>query len=365
MRIGVDARQIENCRKLTGIGRYIVELCKQLHEVMPDAQFFLYGQSELRLPLDSVRFIPRVEQQKWARRLKSVIWLKTRAGRMVREDRLDAYWAVSTLLPNLGKGLKSLVTVHDLNHLVVPESMPATTLWTHRLFFRRDIRRAAAVATNSAGTARRLEKQLGIETRAVVYPAASRLFSPPGAAVIADVLRRHGLPANYLLTVATLEPRKNLECLITAFLALRESGELLDYQLVLVGGDGWKNDRLRAQIAANTCSIRSLGYVPDADLPALYAGCRAFVFPSVYEGFGIPALEARLCGAKVVAADVPEIREACGDVGHFVQPDVAGLMDGIRWSVAVDGREAAEMAASAPSWRQGAETMAAIFRSLS
>lgn len=361
VRIGIDARQIENRRKLTGVGRYIIEICRGLHEAIPEAQFLLYGQSEVRMPLDSPRFIPRVEPKAWARWMKSVVWLKVRAGLLLRHDQLDAYWAASTLLPCLPRGLGSVSTVYDLNHLVVPESMPALTLWTHRLFFRRDVARSSAVVTISSGTALRIQTQLGLATDAVVRPAASQIFVPPERTAVSAVLDRYGIAANYLLAVGTLEPRKNLESLISAFLSLCEAGELPDHQLVLVGSDGWKNEGVKALIAANAGTIRTLGYVPDGDLPALYAGCRAFVFPSIYEGFGIPVLEARLCGARVVAADVPEIREACGESGYFVTPDVEGLKGGIRRSL---GDTAVAVGATeVPSWREGAETLASIFRS--
>ncbi|MBY0579305.1 MAG: glycosyltransferase family 4 protein [Burkholderiales bacterium] len=329
---------------------------------MPEAKFFVYSQRPVTLPIvDSPRWQLRVEHRGWARRFKGTLWLKLCAGSLIYEDNLDAFWAGSTLLPRLPHGVRSLSVTYDLNHKIVPQSMATSALWIHRLFFDRDVRSADAIVAISQGTANRVESMLGRRANAVVYPAASTLFCPPTPSVIQETLIAHGLSQPYLLAVGTLEPRKNLELLIQVFLSMRQDGLLPGYRLVLVGGAGWKNMRLLELLEGHADVVRALGYVADEDLPSLYAGSSAFVFPSVYEGYGIPTLEARMCGAKVLAADIPEIREACGEGGIFIIPDAKGLRDGI---LQVLAQPYVSPVTDVPSWKMGAAEMAAQFRAL-
>jgi glycosyltransferase involved in cell wall biosynthesis len=289
------------------------------------------------------------------------LWYKRCVHALIRNDELDMFWAGSTLLPILPHNVRSLSTVYDLNHKVVPQSMTSSSLWAHRLFFDRDVRASNAVVAISQGTALRLNQLLGREADAVVYPAASPLFRAPPYEVVQKTLRAHNLSQPYLLAVGTLEPRKNLELLISVFIAMLQEGLLAGYQLVLAGGAGWKSARMNKLLSAHSDVVRVLGYVTDQDLPPLYSGSAAFVFPSVYEGFGIPALEARLCGARVLAADVPEIREACGGEGVFVTPDAKGIREGI---LTVLARPQVNPSFEAPTWMTGAAEMATQFRKL-
>lgn len=359
MRIGIDGRPLQG--QLTGVGRYVLELCRALDAALPEAEFFLYSQTPVAMPVDTARWRSRVEPWDWARRLKSALWLKLRAGMLARCDSLDVYWACATLLPRLPKGVQTLSTVYDLNYKVVPQTMSTATLWSHRLFFARDVHSADKVFAISRGTALRLERMHGRRADGVIFPAANSLFRPPTSTAIQEALRSYKVSKPYFLAVGTLEPRKNLELLIKVFIALRREGALTSYCLLLAGGVGWKDTRLRALLEDNPGAVRALGYVADQDLPALYAGSAAFVFPSLYEGYGMPALEARLCGAKVLAADIPEIREACGENGVFVKPDAAGLREGL---IRVLAQSDAGAVSTAPSWAEGAAILAANLRDL-
>lgn len=359
MRIGIDGRAWQG--NLTGVGRYMFELALELDSILPETEFFVYSQLPLAVPVISPRWHFRIEQRRWARLLKGTLWYKLCIDALIRNDKLELFWAASTLLPRLPLNIRTLCTVYDLNHKVVPDSMAPSVLWAHRLFFDRDVLASNAVVAISQGTALRIKCFLGRKVDAVVYPAAGPLFRAPPHEVVQKTLRVHNLQQPYLLAVGTLEPRKNLELLIQVFLTMRQEGLLSKYQLVLVGGAGWKNVRLRELLVGHADKVRVLGYVADEDLSSLYAGSAAFVFPSVYEGFGIPALEARLCGAKVLAADVPEIREACGGLGIFITPDAKGLRDGILQVLAQPHPCVVD---DAPSWSLGAVEMASQFRKL-
>jgi len=178
------------------------------------------------------------------------------------------------------------------------------------------------------GTADRLQAIWGYTTTAVVHPGMSGVFYSRTRCEIERVLNRYCLEKPYLLFVGTWEPRKGLQRLVAAFADLVEHRLLRDHQLVLIGDRGWK-DQAIAELLKNQERIRPLGFVDDDSLSALYSGADALVLPSTYEGFGMPVLEARACGTRVVTTDIPELREAGGHDAIYVPPTVDGIRDGI------------------------------------
>ena len=164
----------------------------------------------------------------------------------------------------------------------------------------------------------------------------------------------------YLLAVATWEPRKNLELLVKTFIQLKDEGKLEEYILVLVGGRGWKDKRL-ASLISGCDSILPLGYVPDDLLPKLYSGADLFLFPSKYEGYGMPVLESLACGTRVVTSDIPELREAGGDEAVYVEPTADGIRQGILKSLETEYDSKNGMNRY-PTWSDGAKKMAFTIR---
>jgi glycosyltransferase involved in cell wall biosynthesis len=181
------------------------------------------------------------------------------------------------------------------------------------------------------------------------FAAAPGIFRPePDAARITAVLDKHGIARRpYLLSLCTLEPRKNLPRLVRAFSALVEEERWRDLRLVLVGPADWKNDALFASLDERPVLRERVilpGFVPDGDLSALYSGARAFVFPSLYEGFGLPALEAMQCGVPVIASRTSAVPEVVGEAALTVDPaDEGALSDAMR-VVLSDTALAAELA---------------------
>lgn len=328
LRVGIDGTPLS--LKLTGIGRYTYEICKGLDALLPNARFFVYSKQPVVVPTISDRWTYRVDSWRGKKHLKNAAWLKFRAGRLCEEDGVDVFWASGTLLPWFRSAVRTVSTVYDLNYLVAPDSMARPTLWAHRLFFRRDVRKANLVCAISQGTADRLERHLGRKVDAVMPPAVGGSFAVVPQQDIDRTLAALGIGPPYLLALGTLEPRKNLDRLVRAFLDLKQAGAIPGHKLVLVGGKGWRDGALTRLLQESAGrDVLSLGYVSDEHLPALYGGADLFVFPSLYEGFGMPVAEALACGTRVVCTDSPEIREAGGESPVYVAPTVEGIRRGI------------------------------------
>ncbi len=208
----------------------------------------------------------------------------------------------------------SVATVHDLSIHRFPETHPAARRRYFDLAFERSLCRADALITDSEAVRQELIADYAVPPERVraIHLGVDSAFRPQAADALIPVLSRHGLaPSRYLLSVGTLEPRKRLDQLITAYAdlpaPLRER-----YPLVLAGSSGWLNDRVQPLIERGRSQgwLRYLGYVPQADLPALYAGAHAFAMMSAYEGFGLPLVEAMACGVPVLTSDcscMPEV----------------------------------------------------------
>lgn len=355
MRIGIDGRELNPQKR--GIGRYVWELCRALDRRVPDAEFVVYSRHAIELPVDSERWSLRTDPSSAGRRLSPLLWLKLRGGTLCHRDRLDAFWGTAVFLPRLTRDVRTVVSVYDLCHLLTPDTFDPLHLRGVRLFFEADVRRADAVLTVSRGTADRLRHHLGRVAEGVVVPGIGPEFRSPPPDVVESCRKRYGLQSPYILSVAAWEPRKNLALLAESFLDLKRLGKLSDHRLVLVGKEARRGmDDLRALLRLDGGrDIVSLGYVPDADLPALYSGGDALVLASVYEGFGMPVMEARACGTRVVATDIPELHEAGGDEATYVEPTRAGIREGILSALA-GARPAAR--SPLPGWDQCAGILA-------
>lgn len=323
LHLGVDARSL--CGRLTGIGRYVLETLLCLHEQRPDFRITLYcapGPVTVRIPSEwRVRVI----------RLPRQVAVKLVFGTLARRDGVDVFWAPQTLIP-LGRRLPVVSTVHDLNHKLARESMSWITRWAHTLWFDGDVARASRIVANSRGTAERLRSMLGLRAHAIARPGVHPMFQPQSAHSIAKVRQKYGLTSQYFLNVATLEPRKNIPALLQAYRLLRTAkGEAVP-DLVVVGQKGWNVDVDWHEFEG----VHALGYVESEDLPVLYSGAVALIIPSIYEGFGMPAAEARACGCPVVATNIPELREAAGPDAIYIKPTVTGICEGLALALGDD-----------------------------
>lgn len=239
---------------------------------------------------------------------------------------------------------RTILTIHDLSFLVHPEcAAPGMQRYLARAV-PRGVRRADVVLVDSQATRQDVLRFLGVDAGRVqvVYPGVGGEFRPLSAEVLVSVRQRLGLPAQFLLFVSTIEPRKNLVRLLEAF-ARVDPGVLAaagpsdgvrgPLALVIAGRRGWLYDEVFAAVQRLQLDQRVhwLDFVDDRDLPALYNLAWAFVYPSIYEGFGLPALEALACGTPVVTADNSSLPEVVGDAAVLVRADDCdSIADGIR-----------------------------------
>jgi glycosyltransferase involved in cell wall biosynthesis len=359
MRIGVDGSLFTEAPR--GHTIYARQLCAELGQLLPEAQFFLYAPSAPQAVDWAGRWQVRC-QPSLAARVSPLVWLKLAAGAALRQDRLDLFWSPYSFLPATPRGLPTLLTIYDFIYQQTPESFHPLHRLAFRLFLRGDVRRATRVITISQAVRTQIREQLQVDA-VVIPPGLDPRFRPHSAERQVAVRERLQLQAPYLLAVAAWDPRKNLERLIRVFLELKQAGHLGPLQLVLVGRTDRAGQAIRDLLRSpGADQVRCLGYVADEDLPPLYSGATLFVFPSLYEGYGMPVAEALACGARVVATDSPELREAGGAHCHYIQPTEAGIRAGLLQALAAP--PAAGPPPPRPTWRESARRLADEFQQL-
>ncbi len=267
----------------------------------------------------------------------------------------------------------AVVTVHDLSVILHPEWHPADRVRHHERCFRRGLADAHHILTVSRFVRRQVIDHLGMSPERVtaVHNGVGPEYFGAGTADADRVRRELSLPPDYLLFVGTIEPRKNVLTLLRAYGDL--PAELRHRcPLVLAGGWGWKSadvaDYFRHEAAGK--GVIHLGYTDDRHLPGLYAGARALVYPSLYEGFGLPPLEMLACGGAVLSSTADALREVLGDRGQCIDPlDVGGWRAALARVIGDDDwlttlRRGARERAARFSWQRCAAETAAVYRSL-
>jgi len=372
--IGIDATALA-IPACGGIGASQYHAMRALAELDTPHRFVLYAAGPPLVP-----FSGRPLDLGWPLRLgtglavrSNILWMQTGVNSLLAADRVDVFWGPRHLLPFRARGIAKVATVHDFWERYYPGQQPWPNRTANRVLMSGVMAHADIVITPSAATARDAARFGGVapgRLRVVPWGVDPSVFRPLHAAQIAAVLARLGVESPYLLSLDVFNPRKNFGAVLEAVSRLPQgSGR----PLTVVGIGRPRKTASSATFRAQAVSLglrarlRVLDDVGSEDLVALYCGALAFVYPSVYEGFGLPLLEAMACGCPVITSDCSSLPEVAGDAALLVDPLRPGRLAEAIARVATDPGEHARLAAAGSArvfkftWRRTAEGMLAAF----
>jgi glycosyltransferase involved in cell wall biosynthesis len=324
--IGIDASRT-TAQERTGTENYSLFLIRALLKLDQNNQYRLYFNQTPALGLFPATGNAEIKVMPFPR-----LWTHVRLSLEMATRPPDVLFVPAHVLP-LIHPRRSVVTVHDLGYLYYPQAHTRWARWYLRWSTCYNARSAVHLIADSQATRRDLIEhcRAAPERVTVIYPGYDPSFAPvQDEAALTTVHRRYGISSSYVIYVGTLQPRKNLTTLLDAFAALTAQGHTV--HLVIAGKKGWLYEPLfaRVQELGLQGQVHFVGYVPQADLPALLSGAQAFVLPSLYEGFGLPVLEAMACATPVICSKVSSLPEVAGDAAIWIDPrDTAQLVQAL------------------------------------
>lgn len=361
--MGVDLRAL--VRRPTGIGVHTLEL---LRELVAQGRYRPLGL--VHRPLDDATELGRLGVRvEVSPAPLGVIWQQLVLPRRLAAGDLDLFWSPLLTLPRRCP-IPAVVTLHDLAALHVPETLPAKVRWSLLPFLERSVERADGVVAVSRAVAAEIAEAWPAAAAKieVIWNGVDGTFRPADAREARAIRERLGAPGGYVLYAGTLEPRKNVELLLDAWeLLAGVRGEALP-PLLLAGPYGWKSRALERRVAALArAGVRRLGRLDRPALVETVRGATLFVYPSFYEGFGLPPAEAMACGVPVIVGNRSSPPEIVGDAGLTVDPDDPEALAGEIAALLDDPARAAELGrrglerARAFSWSAAASRLADLF----
>jgi len=319
MKIALDGTPFT--KNPVGIAKVIIPLVKEIILKNPTAEYVIYSNKPVVVPSELAKFIVIKKSGFLFKYLPHIVWLKLIAGFLINRDGVDVYISGKGFYPKLSKKIKKIAMIHDLNYLIVPKTMENFHFLSTIFFLKKDALTSDFLLSNSVGTANKIERYWKGKVDLVITPPIdASLFRQLPEETVFKTLNKYGINYKYLFALGTMEPRKNLELTINVFIDLVKNNQNNGHKLIIAGLKGWKNKENLDLLDKYSDYVVHLGYVSDEDLPALYNGATAFLFPSIYEGFGIPVREALLCGTQIITSDIEELREAAYNNAHFINP---------------------------------------------
>jgi glycosyltransferase involved in cell wall biosynthesis len=310
MRIAFDGTTLRPGR--TGVGYYTEHLLQHLVAENTTDEIVVVSNRAV----ETTRPLPRsVKVAVSPGRTPRMVWMQLQAPRLLRRLNADLVHFTNGMTP-VACPVPSVVTIHDMSLTMFPRFHPARRVWLNRPLVDLAARHATAIITVSESAKHDIVRLYGVDPGRVhvVHEAAAPAYRPiRDLGELRRVRQRYDLADRFILYVGTIEPRKNLPKLIEGFARRRKCGDL-PHQLVCVGPYGWLSRNVEELIERLQIedAVRFTGYVPFTDLPALYNLAEMFVFPSLYEGFGLPVVEAMACGTPVLTGNVPALAEVSG-----------------------------------------------------
>jgi glycosyltransferase involved in cell wall biosynthesis len=367
MRVAIDGIPLVAAK--TGVGHYTEALARWLARTHPDHQYELI--SPFDFGFESANGNSPSNLSKRYQPVRSIFkkWWLVGLPTLLQISPVDVFHGTNYCIP-LWAPCPSVVTIHDLSLFTQSRTHESANVRRGRRRMPLMARRADLIIAPSEWTRREITAHLGIRPERIrVIPEGARDgMRPLFESEYRSVVRKYGLRQPFLLYVGTIEPRKNLATLIKAYHELLSSTRHRP-QLVLAGGRGWLYDEIFKLVDELQLSeeIRFTGYVPDEDLPALYSAAEAFIYPSLYEGFGLPPLEAMACGTPVVTSNVSSLPEVIGAAGLSISPrDQPGLTSALAHLLGDAGmrahyRDLGLERAAQFSWERAAHETQAIY----
>jgi len=315
MLIGVDASRATLAQR-TGTETYSAELVRRLPDFLHGHRLRFYAHTP---PDEDLLLATRTAE--WRVMPFPRLWTHVRLSLEMAFDAPDVLFVPAHVIPLLHPK-RCVVTVHDLGYLAYPQTHPSFSRWYLTLSTRWNVRAAAHVIADSKATRRDLRTRLSVNPAkvSVVYPGYDEQHFQPvrDERQIEKARQKYGLRERYVLFLGTVQPRKNLTRLVESFAQIGDPTT----QLVIAGRRGWLTDDLyrHADTLALGKHVRFPGYIAPEDVPALLTGATVFAFPSLYEGFGLPVLEAMACGTPVLCSNAASLPEVVGDAALLVDP---------------------------------------------
>jgi glycosyltransferase involved in cell wall biosynthesis len=356
-----------------GNARYVRELCHALLALPQPPALLPYATSgPIEIETPPWLLALRRKDLPWRDRAWRALSLSSQVTGISLRGMLpeaDLVHAANSIVPHVG-GMASVVTVQDITFMSHPEVHSKLSRFHLRQMVPRACRRAKLVIVPSRATAEELARRSGVDRfkiRVVPDGYDDARFSPREGPDDGAALERYGIRPPFLLFLGTLEPRKNLLRLLDAFALLRGQG--IPHRLVLAGGLGWGYQPVLDRLASmGDGQVLRVGRVLDRDLAALYRKAALMVYPSLFEGFGLPVLEAMACGTPVVTSNTSSLPEVAGDAALTVAPDdVRALAEAMRRAVTDEGvarrlRAAGPVQAARFTWRETARATLAVYQ---
>ena len=327
MRIGINASKIYDVH--TGVGRYTSSLSRSILKTSSKNDYYLYAPG--RVGTAAVADIGGACIEKPATSIQNntlrILWEQMVLPMYSRKDRLDLFHYTDHALSVLFRKCPVIITVHDIAYLRLPNLLNTSRKIYKKNILQISIRKAEIIIADSYATKRDIVEYFGIreDKIRVIHLGVESRFRPINN--VEGFRLKNNLPSKMILNVGTLEPRKNVVSLIKAFKKLREIG-FEDVKLVIAGNKGWLYQEIFKEVGHSDLKqeILFLGVVRDEDLPLLYNCADIFVYPSLYEGFGLPPLEAMACGVPVITSNTSSLPEVIGDAGIMVNPTDINLL---------------------------------------